>query len=71
MTQQNPRQHRTNSAPNTLGGSPMGWTRSCLRFLVSIPVAIAKGVIVLSGAIGNAAGMAYVDPFMSNGRDRK
>jgi len=71
MTHLNPTQHRTNSAPNTLARSLIGWMRFCLRLLVSIPVAIAKAVIALSGAIGSAAGMAYVDPFTPNGKHPK
>jgi hypothetical protein len=71
MTHLNPTLHRTNPFPRPHARSLIGGSRLCLRLLVSIPVAIAKGVMTLSCAIGNAVEMAYVDPFMPNRKDRK
>ncbi len=71
MTYLNPTQHKTNTLPGTIAASLIGWSRLCLRVLMRIPVAVVKAVIGVSGAIGNAAEMAYVDPFRSNGKDRK
>jgi hypothetical protein len=70
MTNLNPTQHRPNFVTNIVAGWLIGWVLFCLKLLALIPLAVAKGVVALSGEIGNAAGMAYVDPFMSNRKDR-
>lgn len=67
----NTTQHRTNSLPRNTARSLNGWLRSCLKLLAPIPVAIAKAMTALSKVIGAAAEMAYVAPFMPNGKIRK
>jgi hypothetical protein len=71
MTHQNFTLHRANSAMDTFAGSLVGSIRVCRRLLTSPFVAVAKGLVAIPGAIGNAAGMAYVDPFMPSGKRPK
>jgi len=66
-----PTQHEKNFARSPPAELIISRTRFCLGLLMSIPVALAKGVISLSEAIGSAARMAYVDPYMPNRKDRK
>lgn len=67
MTNLNPTQHGPNSLTNLVVRWLVGW----ILVLASIPLAVAKGVVVLSGEIGKAAGMAYVEPFMLSRKDQK
>ena len=70
MTNPTPTQVSSYTAQSTPAQLVHAWTRFCLRLLLSIPIALAKGVIEIAHAIGKAAEMTYVDPFMPNRKRR-
>ena len=59
------------TAPGTLIWQIGARTKTWLRLVLSIPVALASGVAEVALAIGKATAMTYVDPFTPNRKNRK
>lgn len=71
MTNLIPTLNRQTSSTHIVTRRLISWLLFFRSFLASIPLSAANSLGALSGEIGKAAGMAYVDPFMSNIKDRK
>lgn len=71
MTHMHPPVPTARPAPATIAGVPARIAHAVLRRLARFPAAIWNGLTAVSHAIGEAAGMAYVDPYKPKRRDRR